>query len=400
MTGGMDGTASIRSVIVTFFRSYSASSKTEKALKLADLASLIKLQTASEKKNLPWLKLARFGDRRKHKDGVPPAKQSLRHNDNVMAIAGIEGDYDGEIIGVDVAISLLRAAGILAIVYTSPSHTEDSPRWRALCPSSAELPPGQHSSLVDRLNGALGGILAKESWTLSQSYYYGTVSSNPSHRVEVVEGTPIDLLEGLDAIAVGKTGNSEPTPANERPAAAPNEPVSDKRLEAWRISILDGLKRNAIDGQKHHALLSHAKALGGIQAAGGFSDVDAIGWLLDALPATVKDWRLAQQTANDGLAYGRNEPIQLEDRPLPPPPVALDDPRRKAMLRAVFCMLELQPTPDRLLAATYQFNSQQCDPLPTRWSSASSTGRLKSMPRSAPIPAQHPMTTSPASKTS
>ena len=37
---------------------------------------------------LPWLKLAPFGDMRR-------AKGSLRHDANVLAITGVEADYDG-----------------------------------------------------------------------------------------------------------------------------------------------------------------------------------------------------------------------------------------------------------------------------------------------------------------
>lgn len=65
------GTATIPAVILaTFFRTYSALSKTETALKPDDLASRIKVQTASEKKKLPWLKLARFGDRKTNKGSL------------------------------------------------------------------------------------------------------------------------------------------------------------------------------------------------------------------------------------------------------------------------------------------------------------------------------------------
>ncbi len=54
-------------------------------------------------------------------------------------------------------------------------------------------------------HGLLGGVLAPQSWTLSQAYYYGRVNGNPAHRVEIVDGTtPIDLADELDEIAIGK----------------------------------------------------------------------------------------------------------------------------------------------------------------------------------------------------
>ena len=42
-------------------------------------------------------------------------------------------------------------------------------------PFSGELPPGERTRLVNRLNGVLGGVLSRESWTLSQAFYYGRV---------------------------------------------------------------------------------------------------------------------------------------------------------------------------------------------------------------------------------
>ena len=189
-------------VAVTFFPNFAATRKNEEALQLTDLADRIRTTTAPRKDMLPWLKLARFGDRRTHKN-------SLRHDDNMLAISGIEADYDDERVTVDRACEVIEQQGIAAIVYTSPSHTEDTPRWRVLCPLSAELPPGRRGHHLGRLNGLLRGVLAHESWTLSQSYYFGSVNRNPSHRVEIIDGTPIDQHDDLDAIWLGKPGASK-----------------------------------------------------------------------------------------------------------------------------------------------------------------------------------------------
>jgi len=99
----------------------------------------------------------------------------------VLAISGIEADYDGEAMPFDDAVEVLTKAGVSAILYTSPSHTEDTPRWRVLCPTSRELPPERRDKLMGRLNGLFRGCFSGESWTLSQSYYFGSVNSNPSH---------------------------------------------------------------------------------------------------------------------------------------------------------------------------------------------------------------------------
>ncbi len=142
------------------------------------------------------MKLARFGDQR-------TAKGSFRNDANVLAITGIEADYDGGSMTVDAALELLEQQGLASILYTSPSHTEDAPRWRVLCPLSEEMPPARRSPMLGRLNGLFRGTFARESWTLSQSYYYGSVTHNPSHRVEVIDGTPIDQHDDLDEVWVG-----------------------------------------------------------------------------------------------------------------------------------------------------------------------------------------------------
>ncbi|MBR0642926.1 DUF3987 domain-containing protein [Plastoroseomonas hellenica] len=186
-----------KSVSVTFFEDYAANRKREQTLSFAELERLIRETTAPEKSRLPWLKLARFGAKR-------TSKASLRHDTNVLAITGVEADYDGEEIPFDEAAERVAKAGLLSIVYTSPSHTEDTPRWRVLCPLSTELPPAKREHLMGRLNGLFEGIFSGESWTLSQSYYFGSVGSNPSHQVVLLDGTPLDALHELDEIWVGK----------------------------------------------------------------------------------------------------------------------------------------------------------------------------------------------------
>jgi hypothetical protein len=194
---------------VTFFEDFAAKTKREESLSFDGLADLVKVTTAATKQELPWLKFARFGT-------VPNPKTSsgsLRWNGNVLRISGAVGDYDAGEMTPEEAAELLDKAGLDAIIYTSPSHTDAVPRWRVGCPFSAELSPDSHYQMVARLNGVLGGILAPESFTLSQAYFFGSVNSNPSHRVIVVEGTQtLDRADELDEIAIGKPngGNGHP----------------------------------------------------------------------------------------------------------------------------------------------------------------------------------------------
>src|SRR4051794_28063551 len=181
-----------RPVIVTLFPSFAAREKREEVVTFRQLALRIRNTSGPEKKKLPWLKLAGFGD-------IRTGEGSLRNNNNVLAISGVEGDYDAEKLSVDEAIALLRNAGVAGMIYTSPSHTEDAPRWRVLCPLSADWAPDTRAAFTARLNGVFGGALSPESFILSQSYYFGCVNDNPSHRVELIDGAYLDERPDLDA---------------------------------------------------------------------------------------------------------------------------------------------------------------------------------------------------------
>jgi putative DNA primase/helicase len=180
-----------RPIAVTLFRDFAARTLQAETWSLRSLADRIRMATAPRKDQLPWLKLARFGDTRS-------VKASLRHDANVLAISGIEADYDGEAIAFETSVEIMAKAGLLSLVYTSPSHTAAKPRWRVLCPTSLEMQPDERAHLLGRLNGLFGGVFSSESWALSQAYYYGSVASNPAHQVELVDGVPIDEMDELD----------------------------------------------------------------------------------------------------------------------------------------------------------------------------------------------------------
>lgn len=183
-----------------------------------------------EKAACPWIKLAEFGD-------VKTDKGSLRHNANVRQINGIEGDYDGGEIQPGEAIEMLERAGVRAMVYTSPSHTPERPRWRVVAPCSRPLPANDRTRLVARINGVLGGLLAGESFTLSQAYYFGALTDAPDYRVLVTfddpdEGRCVDELDELDEIAIGKPTNGHN--GHGLPAAGRNTTLSGKAYAMHR----------------------------------------------------------------------------------------------------------------------------------------------------------------------
>jgi putative DNA primase/helicase len=301
---------------LTIFADVKAYRKVEQSLDIARLLATIRTTTAPAKTKLPLIKLASFGDKKTEKG-------SLRHDANMISISGLEADYDAARISFEDACAKVRDAGLSALLYTSPSHTEDAPRWRVICPFSQEYPTSRRDEFMGRLSGLFNGNFSLESWAHSQSYYIGSVKNNPSHRAEIIDGTPIDLLESLDATWIGRpalTVGSEEEQGKVRPVSSGGySPLSEKRFEAYRNVILAKLQREAVDGQKHRRLIAIARTLGGIQAEARFTDETAVQWLMDALPDSVADWVQAKSTARWGLAKGREKPFQLEDRPNPNP---------------------------------------------------------------------------------
>jgi putative DNA primase/helicase len=277
--------------LVTFFADYAAAAKHEMVLDLDDLVRRIRTTTGPTKAALPWLKLARFGDAR-------TAKGSLRHDGNMLSISGIEADYDDEMMSVDEAVTRLGAAGVLAVVYTSPSHT-----------------PDERDRFLARLNGLFGGIFANESWTRSQSYYYGSINHSPAHRVEPTPGTPIDLISELDMFAIRKPEKPKPNGANgaHHGPATPPAAITDKRINGLIQSLLDNI-RNAADGNKYFTLRDIAFTIGGYLHLTTWSEGEAVEACVAALPSA-QDWDAARKTAAAAIAAGALKPLDLPDRP-------------------------------------------------------------------------------------
>jgi hypothetical protein len=222
---------------VTKFWGITGGRKSEQSLTALQLIGDFFRQQGKKKSELPLFKMARFGDKR-------TAKGSLRHDANVLAISGIECDYDAGCFSFHDATNALQDARIFSIVYTSPSYQPASnERWRAVCPLSCERPPKERAKYVSRVNGVLGGILSRESFTLSQSFYCGCLPDNArNHRVVTTEDRPIDLCDDLDITARG-IPKPQPVPASERKGngADGSSLLSTENEAAWASAIRTGV---------------------------------------------------------------------------------------------------------------------------------------------------------------
>ncbi|TFZ00663.1 hypothetical protein EZ313_19625 [Ramlibacter henchirensis] len=155
---------------MTVFDDVNALQRRERVVHWDDLArELMSPPQYASKAAMPLLKLATFGDHRS-------AQGSVRWDANVREVHGIEGDYDTEVTSVERAHDILTRAGVEALLYTTARNEPGKPRWRVLCPLSTPCVPHDRRAYVGILNEILGGVLADESFTLSQSFYYGAVS--------------------------------------------------------------------------------------------------------------------------------------------------------------------------------------------------------------------------------
>jgi hypothetical protein len=210
-------------VCITFFKTFAADTASVEDLTLHELAERVLNTARRAKARLPWLKLAKFGNKRS-------ANRSLRHDLNLEQINGIELDYDDEKIPFDDVLSALQELRICALLYTSPSHAADKPRWRVLCPTSAPQPPALRAKLLAKLNGSLKNkfgmtreqrLASGESFTLSQAYFYGWINTapKPDHKAVVIDGACIDLRDDLaehEALGAKSDNDDAPKPTPEQ----------------------------------------------------------------------------------------------------------------------------------------------------------------------------------------
>lgn len=212
---------------ITLFEDVRARRRDEREVNFTELVKLISTTTGHRKSDLPLLKLATFGEDRTDKG-------SLRHDSNVRLVYGLECDYDGEKVTFEEAETLARASGAQVILYTSPSHEPGAPRWRALFPFAGQMLPPGRAKMADRANAIFGAILARETWVLSQAFYYGRINEN--FRLVALDGAPIDTLREPEEVTYT------------------TESRTDRIPEPTGIEDLTPRVRRAIKGADHAAM--------------------------------------------------------------------------------------------------------------------------------------------------
>jgi hypothetical protein len=324
---------------VTFFKDAGAHSKQDAEVSLRALIPRFQSTSAPSKALLPWIKLATFGNQRTDRG-------SLRHDRNILSVHGIEADYDGETITVERARQIIASAGLAAVIYTSPSHTDAAPRWRILCPLAIPIGPEQRARMVARLNGLFVGALARESFTASQAYYYGFIQGATDHCVVAIDGRALDLADELDAQAVGRPERHtapQAQPIAPRPVSPSNHYGDSKRNSndgtPYGLAALEDattLILSAPDGAKFDTLNRQAFGIGQLVGAGELAQSPAITALRSALEGIrhrCEDFAHAEKGLRVAFEQGMAQPRQApaprlvrriveeyrDDRPEPPP---------------------------------------------------------------------------------
>jgi hypothetical protein len=241
---------------VTIFANKSGSKiNAAREMNFAELERVIRTApAAAEKDKLALLKAARFGEMRTDKG-------SLRHDANVLEVFGIEGDYDGERIPMSQAAEALSNAGIAALLYTSASHTDELPRWRVLVALSAPLEGTPDELRQQRrhwtgvLNAILGDVLNSESFSLSQSYYFGRIQGRPDPDITRLSGTCLDQMEEPPAPVFPANGMGA------KPAAPAGDVIGEDRSRDLLKRVAEDVRAGKADYQIHALHAQHPHVL-------------------------------------------------------------------------------------------------------------------------------------------
>jgi hypothetical protein len=272
---------------------------------LAGLEASVRRTTAASKPQLPLVKFARFS-------GEPSDHGCLRYDAAIIGLTGFMGDYDAGELPLTTAGERLRQAGVEALFYASPSATPTFHKWRVCCPASHEYAgtPDElkalHTKWAARVNGALAGVLAGESFGASQSYFIGTIEGQPARATLITKGARIDLLDSLDAGAIGKNGRAERTHRTEHAPPPDDLEESDDAPELMaegRSRVANYVRKSGQGTQPQGSRVFQLVGwLGDMRYGGLILSAEAIAELIeDACPMT----RLAD--IEDMLARRRNE---------------------------------------------------------------------------------------------
>ncbi len=307
-------------ITLTYWPNLSGTTKREQTLPWSEFPTFIRQAGhRATKRECPLIKMGIYGDIRAESN-EPGKLGSLRHNANVISISGIEGDYDAREISPAEALARLERHNLRALVVTTFSHTADNPRWRVLAPLSRPVPPEERLRYVEILNGVLGGILAPESATLSQSYYIGWPPGIEPQVLTTFDdpnaGVCLDEIDHGDELRHPFDAKTQPTPASKPDEGGPlaallaGEDVHGNARHLIARMIARG-EEDAVIRLLFQPIAEAVAATRGPERA-----ADLMGGELDRLIRGARYKDFAPVAAN--AAWGEMEPLPLALAPVMP----------------------------------------------------------------------------------
>jgi hypothetical protein len=181
-----------RPLTITVFSDIHALSKDVSFVTLRDFSERMRNERAPTKAQLSLFSMCSYDNNR-------TVKKSLRHDANVRECFCVTADHDGGTLSLADAADAVHRAGLAAVLATTSRYTKERPRWRVIVPLSdplhctrtnaAGLALADYGRLVSRLAGIFpDNTLTLESWTLSQSWYFGSIDGAVDHGVLLLDG--------------------------------------------------------------------------------------------------------------------------------------------------------------------------------------------------------------------
>ena len=140
------------------------------------------------------------------------------------------------------AVAQLSNTGLRGLIYTSPSYSIERPRWRILLPTSCELSPKEHEGLARSAASLFTTTFGKESFTLSQAFFYGSADKIETSGGEMADGTPV-MVEIVDGdfvdLADLPAWTEDQKPKRSAAKAFKNGPPADRDEVMLALGVID-----------------------------------------------------------------------------------------------------------------------------------------------------------------
>lgn len=241
-----------------------------------------------------------------------------RHSDNFICGSHIALDFD-EKLPAGYTLAQLQTSNdfILnhaAILHTTASHSPEKTKARVIFELDRPIyNPEKYGLLAASLMHYFGGEVDPKVKDPSRLFFgaKGCEYLLPGNVLSLETAAAV-LVKPYLASEEEKAHRAREAAANRVIVAAGDVPA---RLLEGKADYLLGKVQTAADGEKYYTLRDMARTFGGYIAGGYYPAGDVTNWLQNAIaanPNRVKDLKHAFATIDEGLAYGRLHPLQIE----------------------------------------------------------------------------------------